>query len=91
MNSHIAIRVEAEYNAPEFWAALRQEYPALAQSLTKDGVAVIRSELWDTIASLPGFDGGPEYAPAAIIDCGSEGERWADVVACRHHVFEVLA
>jgi hypothetical protein len=34
---------------------------------------------------------GPAHAPAALIDCGSEGDRWADVVGGRHSVFENLS
>jgi hypothetical protein len=89
--TYTAIRVEHEYNAEQWWDALREAYPVFAASLTSDSVAVIAAPLWDALAALPGFDGGPEYAPTALIDCGSGGDHWSDVVARRHSVFETLS
>lgn len=89
--TYTAIRIDFEYNAEEFWAALREAYPTFALSLERNGAAVIDARLWDTLAAMPGFDGGPEYAPEALIDCGGEGEQWADVVAGRHEVFDSLS
>jgi hypothetical protein len=88
---HIAVRIDVENNADEFWSHLFKVYPAFADSLSLNGAAVIDARLWESLVSLPGFDGGPEYAPYALIDCGGEGEQWADVVAGRHQVFDALS
>ncbi len=89
--NYIAVRVDDEYHADEFWAALRDRHPGFAASLARNGAAVIAAGLWDELASLPGFGGGPVYAPTALIDCGGEGDGWADVVGGRHSVYESLA
>ncbi len=89
-DAYIAVRVDGEYQADEWWGALRERYPAFARSLERNGAAVIVPALWDVLAALPGFAGGPEYARTALIDCGSEGPMLADVVAGRHQVFDVL-
>jgi hypothetical protein len=88
--TYTAVRVEDEYNAEEWWDALREQFPEFARSLERNNAAVIASPLWDLLAGLPGFSGGPEYAPTALIDCGNEGDQWADVVGGKHRVFEVL-
>ncbi len=89
--AYTAVRVEAEYNAEEWWDALRERYPNFARSLERNDAAVIAAPLWDDLASLPGFSGGHDYAPTALIDCGGEGEGWDDVVAGRHQVFDTLS
>lgn len=87
---YIAVRVDNEYNAEEWWDSLREQYPAFAQALQQDGHAVIASSLWDALIALPGFCGGPDYAECALIDCGNEGDMWCDVVASKHAVFDEL-
>lgn len=91
MKTYKAVRVEEEYNAEAWWEALRERYPSLARSLERNGCAVIGAGAWDALAGLPGFGGGPEYAPNALIDCGSDGQLWADVVASPHQVFKELS
>ncbi len=91
MTIYTAVRVEAENSAEEWWSALREAYPAFATSLSRNGAAVIDRDLWDALAAIPGFQGGPAYAPVALIDCGGEGDQWADVVAGRHAVFDSLS
>lgn len=88
---YIAVRVDEENAACEWWDALREKYPAFARALSRDGVAVITANLWDQFAALDGFESGPNYARLPVIDCGTEGDQWADVVAQRHQVFEVLS
>lgn len=88
--TYIAVRADHENNAEEWWDALRQQYPRFADTFMRHDVAVIRSELWDVLAALPGFSDGPEYAPTALLDCGSEGDQWSAAVAETHQVFEEL-
>jgi hypothetical protein len=89
--TYIAVRVDDENNAGVWWDALRAAYPAFARALERDGAAVSSADLWTDLVTLPGFAGGPAYAPTALIDCGPEGDRWADVVGGRHSVFENLS
>lgn len=89
--AYTAVRVEAENNAELWWEAVREAHPAFAASLGRNGVAVIDSRLWGPLAALPGFEGGPAHAPAALIDCGGEGDQWADAVAGRHATFDTLS
>lgn len=90
-NDYIAVRVDAENNAETWWEAVREAYPDFARSLERNGAAVIRGNLWHALAALPGFEDGPAYAPTALIDCGSDGDQWCDVVSARHAVFESLS
>jgi hypothetical protein len=70
-NEHFAVRVDEEYAAECWWNALRERYPSFARLLERDGFSVITVPFWEKITSLPGFSGGPKYAPTALI---SEGE-----------------
>jgi hypothetical protein len=88
--SYLAVLVDLENNADGWWTALREHYPRFARVLSHDGHAVIARNLWAQLEALPGFADGPDYAPTALIDCGNEGSRWADVVAGRHSVFDSL-
>ena len=89
--TYIAVRVDDENNAETWWTALREQFPDFARSLARNGAAVIDAPLWDELAALPGFEDGPEHAPTALIDCGSEGEQFADVVAGVHQYVEALS
>lgn len=89
--SYTAVRVDSEYAADEWWTALRERYPDFARSLERNGAVVIASPLWGSLAALPGFEGGPAFARAALIDCGGEGERWAEVTGGTHEVFDALS
>jgi hypothetical protein len=89
--NYIAVRVDDESNAEAWWDALTERYPNVARSLRRNDAAVISAPLYDELAALPGFEGGPEHAPCALIDCGGEGDQWADVVAGRHEVFDALS
>jgi hypothetical protein len=86
-----AVGIDEENGCEEWWEALDAAYPAFAASLRKNRVAVIRSELWGPLASLPGFEDGPEFAPTPILDFGGEGEQWAETTGRRHNVFEELS
>jgi hypothetical protein len=88
--NYIAVKADDENNADQWWDVVHATYPAFGRAMMADNGAVIAAHLWDTLAALPGFEDGPEHAPCALIDCGSEGEQWADVVAGRHQVFEEL-
>lgn len=88
MGDYIAIRVDDENNAEEWWDAAREAAPKIAASLSRNNAAVVTRPVFDALAALPGFEDGPEYAPAALIDCGGEGDKWADVIGDKHGVFE---
>lgn len=85
---YTAIKVESEYNAEQWWEAVRDAAPTIAKSLERNGHAVVTESVYDALAALPGFAGGPEYAPTALIHCGSEEDQWGDVVSTKHGVFE---
>jgi hypothetical protein len=70
VNERITVLVDQEYTAEYWWDALRERYPAFARVLERNGRAVITVTFWKKIASLPGFTGGPEYAPTALMISG---------------------
>lgn len=86
--TYTAIVIDEENGSEAWWDAVRETYPALADSLTRDRAAVIAAPLWDALAALPGFEDGPEFAPNPILDCGGEGEQWAHVTGGAHATFE---
>lgn len=89
--NYIAVRVDDENTAEAWWDAARQQYPDFTRSLERNGTAIIHASLWNSLAALPGFSDGPDYAPTALIDCGGEGEQWVGVAAGRHGVFDALS
>lgn len=88
---YVAVQVDEEFPAERWWAELRERYPNFADSLSRNGHAVIHTSLWPLLATLPGFADGPKHAPDALIDVGDEGEGWANVVGSRHQVFDSLS
>ena len=86
----VALTVDAENNAEQWWDAVREVAPHIASALERDGRAVVSNDVFDALASLPGYSDGPEHAETALIDCGGAGDRWCAVVAGRHQVFEIL-
>lgn len=84
---YIAIRVDEENCATVWWEALAEAFPAFCRSLRRNNAAVIRSNLWDKLADLPGFEDGPDYAPTPIIYLG---EDMTEVACGRHGVFDKL-
>ena len=91
MNEFIAIRVDEENSAEAWWAALETAYPRFCDSLRSNFVAVISADLWNDLSELDGFNDGPEFARTALLDLGSDGDQFADVVARRHSVFDELS
>ena len=89
--NYIAVRVDDENSADQWWAEVSGKYPDFARSLRRNNAAVIDANLWNQLAELDGFEDGPEHAPTALIDCGSEGDQWTDVVAGSHATFEALS
>jgi hypothetical protein len=83
----VAVVVDAENPAGEWWDALRGAYPNLARALEGDGHAIIETAVWRALESLPGWDDGPVYARNPLVDRGGTGHGWADIVAARHQVF----
>lgn len=91
MANYIAVRVDQENSGDVWWSFLRDRYPNFARSLEKNGVAVIEESLWKELAyKSPRFWDGPEYAPTPLIDCGSDGPQWEEVIVKRHQVFNRL-
>ena len=91
VKTFIAVEVDQENNADLWWSECRKKFPRFAQALADHDHAVIEDSLWHALADLPGFADGPDYARTALIDCGSVGDRWANVVGSTHRVFETLA
>jgi len=89
---YIAIRVDMECPAEGWWDSLREAAPRLADSLTRNEGAVIAAPLWGELVALPGWEeeSEPEQGLQPLIDCGSEGDQWSDVVGSRHEVFDEL-
>lgn len=83
---YIAVRVDGENNATDWWEAVTDTYPEIAASLRQNDAAVVTREVWDKLAALPEFASGPEHAKTALLDLGSLG-GWSDVVAGRHETF----
>jgi len=82
--SHTAIRVDMECNADEFWTSLRDARPDVAKSLERNGCAVVGAEALAALTSLGAFAG----EPSPLIDCGTAGDQYGDVVSGRHEVIE---
>lgn len=88
-NEMTAVKVDEENNADTWWSEMDEIYPHLAASLRQNGAAVISRKVWSDLEILDGWDDGPCYARLPLIDCGSEGDQWGDVVSGRHGVFAV--
>ena len=63
---HFIVLVNYEYNAPEWWDALREYYPKLAEHFAKYNAALVLSITYDEIKALPGFSKGPQYSRTAL-------------------------
>lgn len=83
-DTHHAIRVDHECNADKFWGNLRDAIPGLAVSLKRNGCAVVSTAILSQLADLDAFDG----EPSPLIDYGTEGQGYLDVVSDRHSVYE---
>lgn len=88
--SYLAIRVDDENNADAWWCALDEHYPRFANSLRRNGQAVIAEALWKNLTVLPGYEDGPAFAPTALLCAGSGSDLWCDVNAGTYAVFETL-
>jgi hypothetical protein len=67
MGLSIVVRPDDEHNADQFWDALDAAIPAVADSLRERNEAELTAEEWAAVQALPGFGGGPEYAPTALL------------------------
>ena len=65
-----------ENNAEEWWAALDDAAPGIARELRENNESVVISEVADILTELPGFRGGPEYAPDALRMEPAPGPGW---------------
>jgi hypothetical protein len=66
--AQITIKADDENNAETFWAALDQQYPAVAKALRESGEIAVTPELFGSLKQLPGFSDGPSYAPTALVE-----------------------
>lgn len=87
---YIAIKIDEENGSKAWWDALDKRCPSLADSLRRNRAAVVTHAVLIELATLPGFDDGPEYAPNPILDCGDEGEMVSAFNGGRYAVFETL-
>ena len=91
MTEYIAVQVDDEFPAEEWWAALRERFPRFAKSLERNGAAIISRHLWDELEGLPGFTAeGKGETLQALIDYGSEGEAFNSITAEKHTWFSGL-
>jgi len=75
----VRIMADDEYNAEEFWDALRESLPAVAEGLTRGSVEVAL-DTWAEIQGLPGFAGGPDHAGTAVVVLGYRNARWGSAL-----------
>lgn len=61
MTDQFTIKAIDENNPPEFWAAMDELFPEIAD-LVREGDATVDPGTWDAIQRLEGFDEGPVYA-----------------------------
>lgn len=67
MSKHIAVFVDDECYADEWWQELRERYPNFARSLSHNECVVIAESLWEELATIPGFNARPDHAKKPII------------------------
>lgn len=84
-----AIRVDDECNADDFWWNLRERYPELAASLSNNGAALVSDWLLESLTNMGAFKEYDDGPLTPLIDCGTEGPMFADVVAGKHSVFDM--
>lgn len=92
VKEYVAIRVDMDCNADEWWCSLREMAPDLANYLSRNDEAVIAASLWDALSCLPGWEEAsePQNGLFPLIYLGGEGDQWASVVASQHRVFDEL-
>lgn len=84
IDQYTAIRVDMECNGDEFWCDLREAMPHVAKSLERNGCAVVSHAVLMRLDSLGAFNGDP----SPLIDYGTAGDGFCDVVSGRHAVIE---
>lgn len=85
--AYTLIRVDEENHADEWWTALQECYPIIGDHLIDHDHAVVSLEVLAALQGLPGWHGGPAYAPTPLIDLGDQVEL-TDVVAARYRFFD---
>lgn len=89
MKTFVAIQVDQENNAEQFWEELREYHENLADALGRDDCAIVKKEIWEAIKALPGFSDGPDYARDALLNMGEANERFLDIaIGSNAMVFE---
>lgn len=58
---------DSEHNAEEWWANVRDRYPRIATLLETDLPTLLSVPDFVALSLLPGFTGGPDYAPTALM------------------------
>lgn len=81
---YTAVRVDQECNGDKFWTDLRDSMPHVAKSLERNGCAIVSSAVMHELHTFGAFEGDP----SPLIDYGSEGPGYADVVGGKHEVIE---
>jgi hypothetical protein len=70
----VIVRADYENNAELFWDTIREKHPAIAEKLQADTDIVLTNEEWETVQSVEGFEGGPSYAPTALVEVQTKVE-----------------
>ena len=63
----VTVMADMEYNADEWWAALREEYPLLAAELLRTGRVSLSLDTFKALCKLPGYSEGPDHARTALL------------------------
>jgi hypothetical protein len=82
MSEYHAIRVDMENNANDFWYDLRSAMPHVAGALERRGCVMVSPSVLKRLDSLGAFNG----EPSPLIDYGTAGDGYTDVVAGCHGV-----
>lgn len=76
---YIWIATDGEYNANDWWDAVRVKYPELFRTLLNHGTALIREDDWAVLAKLPDFNNGPHYARNPIVNMGHRDAGYTSI------------
>jgi hypothetical protein len=93
MSKYVAVVVDSENNGEVWWKNMRKYAPAFTSSLSRDGVAILPSELCDILRGMPGYNesDSPDYAPFPVIFYKEGHKDWDSLTNHTHLVFDELS
>src|ERR1044072_3880430 len=81
---YIAIVTNPWYH-DEWWKGLKLQAPILYWSLTKDGVAIVTSDVYLRMEKIKGYGDGPSWQRHPIEEAGYEQTTTWLIVTSRNH------